>query len=133
MGGLASSCFARASYAELDPATTQSAHEPTFLLQKTYTIIMKYQLEYRGIANYYRLAYNMHTLHRLKWVMENSLTKTLAHKLKVSVAKIYERYRAELVVEGKKYKGLRVIVPRKDKEPLVATWGGISLAWDSQA
>ena len=28
MGGLALICFARASYAELDPGTTQSAHEP---------------------------------------------------------------------------------------------------------
>ncbi len=28
MGGLTLICFARASYVELDPATTQSAHEP---------------------------------------------------------------------------------------------------------
>jgi hypothetical protein len=28
MYGLALTCFARASYAELDPATTQSVHEP---------------------------------------------------------------------------------------------------------
>ena len=37
MGVLASSCFARASYAELDPATTQSAHEPyVFLVDRLF-------------------------------------------------------------------------------------------------
>jgi len=36
---------------------------------------MTYQLEYRGQANYYRLAYNLHTLNRLKWGMELSLTR----------------------------------------------------------
>jgi hypothetical protein len=30
MGGLTLICFARASYAELDPGTTQSVHEPLF-------------------------------------------------------------------------------------------------------
>jgi hypothetical protein len=34
MGALTSSCCARASYAELDPGTTQSAHEPLFDYQK---------------------------------------------------------------------------------------------------
>ena len=85
------------------------------------------------MANYYRLAYNLHTLNRLKWVMELSLTKTLAHKFKVTVRKVYERYGVELMVEGKKSKGLRASIPRKDKPPLVATWGGISLTWDIQA
>jgi len=40
-----------------------------------FTIIASYQLEYRGITNYYRLAYNMHILKKLRWVMEQSLTK----------------------------------------------------------
>ena len=111
----------------------KAIHRTELVHESDYTMLMTYQLEYRGLANYYRLAYNLHTLNRLKWVMEGSLTKTLAHKFKVSVSKIYERYRAELVVEGKKYKGLRVSIPRPDKEPLVATWGGISLAWDIQA
>jgi hypothetical protein len=34
MGGLTLICCARASYAELDPGTTQSAHEPLFGYQK---------------------------------------------------------------------------------------------------
>lgn len=65
--------------------------------------------------------------------MEKSLTKTLAHKLKISVKKVYDRYEAEIEVDGKPYKGLRVIKPREGKKPLVAEWGGIPLKWDIQA
>lgn len=110
-------------------------HRTELTLESDYTIVMTYQLEFRGTANYYRLAYNMHTLNKLRWVMETSLTKTLAHKLKVAVSKIYEKYKAELVVDGKRYKGLQVIVPKPDKskKPLVATWGGVSLSWDIKA
>lgn len=111
----------------------KAAHRPELLHESDYTIIFIYQLEYRGLANYYRLAYNMHTLSKLKWVMEVSLTKTLAHKYRVSVTKIREKYEAELVVNDKKYKGLQVSIPRQDKKPLVATWGGISLEWDNKA
>lgn len=110
----------------------KAIHRAELLQESDFTIIATYQLEFRGIANYYRLAYNLHTLNKLKYVMECSLTKTLAHKFSVSVTKVYEKYGAELTVEGKKYKGLRVTIPRQDKKPLVATWGGVSLAWDLQ-
>jgi hypothetical protein len=63
-----------------------------------YSIVLTYQLEFRGIANYYQLAYNMRTLAKLKWVMETSLTKTLASKHKISVSKVYEKYGAMLLV-----------------------------------
>ena len=108
-------------------------HRTELLNESDYTIVATYQLEFRGIANYYRLAYNLHTLHQLKWVMDQSLTKTLATKHHTSVQKIINKYKAEFVVEGRSYKGLRVTVPREGKEPLVATWGGIPLTWDIQA
>ena len=54
--------------------------------------------------------------------MEQSLTKTLATKHHTSVQKIMDKYKAELVVEGTTYKGLRVSVPREGKKPLVAMW-----------
>lgn len=108
-------------------------HRTELLNESDYTIIATYQLEFRGIANYYRLAYNLHTLQQLKWVMEQSLTKTLATKHHTSVQKIMNKYKAELVVEGTTYKGLRVTVPREGKKPLVATWGGIPLKWEKQA
>jgi len=108
-------------------------HRAELLNESDYTIVATYQLEYRGIVNYYRMAYNLHILHKLKWVMEISLAKTLARKHQISVAKIYRKYKATLDIQGKSYKGLQVTVPREGKKPLVATWGGIPLIWDVNA
>ena len=88
----------------------------------------RYQAEYRGFAQYYQLANDLHKLNRLKWIMEVSLTKTLASKLKISVNRVYEKYRTTLVVNQKPYQGLRVVMPREEKKPLVASWGGIPLS-----
>ena len=63
----------------------------------------------------------------LKWIMEQSLVKTLAAKLKLSVPKVYERFQAILLTNGKPYKGLQTIIQREGKKPLVAQWGGIPL------
>ncbi len=111
----------------------KTMHRAELTNESDYTILATYQLEYRGIVNYYRLAYNLHTLQHLKWVMDTSLTKTLAHKHKLSVSKVYNKYRAELNVNGIKYQGLQVVVPREGKNPLIATWGGIPLTWDVKA
>jgi len=108
-------------------------HRAELLNESDYTIIATYQLEYRGIVNYSRMAYNLHTLHQLKWVMEISLAKTLARKHQIAVAKVYRKYKANLDIQGKMYKGLQVTVPREGKKPLVATWGGIPLIWDVNA
>jgi group II intron reverse transcriptase/maturase len=111
----------------------KAVHRAELLNESDYTIIATYQLEYRGIVEYYRLAYNLHTLQLLKWIMEMSLTKTLASKHKTSVKKIYKKYQTELEVEGKKYKVLQATVTREGKKPLVALWGSIPLTWDIQA
>jgi group II intron reverse transcriptase/maturase len=108
-------------------------HRAELLNESDYTIIATYQLEYRGIVNYYRMAYNLHTLRKLKWVMEQSLTKTLAHKHKISVHQVYKKYQASLDIKGKGYKGLQVTISREGKKPLVATWGGVPLTWDTNA
>jgi hypothetical protein len=109
------------------------AHRAGLLNESDYTIITTYQLEYRGLVNYYQMAYNLHTLQKLKWIMETSLTKTLARKHQLSVRKVYGKYKANLEVDGKTYKGLQVTVPREGKKPLVASWGGIPLTWDVSA
>ena len=94
-----------------------------------FDIIVRYQQEYRGFAEYYQLAYNRSKrVDALQWVMEQSLTKTLAHKLKISVNQIYDRFGTTLLMDGKPYKGLQVKVERAGKPPLIADWGGISLA-----
>jgi hypothetical protein len=40
-----------------------------------FSIVAQFQAEYRGVAEYYKLAFNRHRLGRLHYVMERSLTK----------------------------------------------------------
>ncbi len=108
-------------------------HRTELLHESDYTIMATYQLEYRGIVNYYRHAYNLHRLHSLKNAMEGSLAKTLAAKHNTSVGSIYRQYRTQVEVDGKTYKALQVTIAREGKKPLVATWGGIPLKWDITA
>lgn len=98
-----------------------------------YSIVAQYQSEFRGFAEYYQLANDLHRLNSLKWIMEQSLAKTLATKLKVTVKKVHKKYGTTWTVEGKTHKGLQVIVPRKGKKPLIAKWGGIPLKRKLQA
>jgi hypothetical protein len=94
-----------------------------------YQIVRRYQEEFRGIAEYYQLAYNRHRLGLLRWVMERSLTKTLGHKNKISVNRVWNRYRATWRTQAGPRRGLQVTVERGEgKRPLVARWGGVSLA-----
>ena len=97
-----------------------------------FSIVAQFQQEFRGIAEYYRLAYNLHLLKRLKWIMERSLTKTLAHKLRISVKQVYRRFQTTIETDRGPRKVLRV-ERGGGKKPLVARWGGISLARDTEA
>ena len=58
--------------------------KPIHLTQRVnddaYSIVAQYQAEYRGIVQYYRMAYNLHTLGNLRRTMERSLVKTLVKK-----------------------------------------------------
>lgn len=85
-----------------------------------FSIIVGYQAEYRGVVNYYRLAYNLRELAYLHWVMETSLTKTLARKLRISVYKAYRRYVTWISTERGPRKVLREMVEREGRKPLVA-------------
>lgn len=108
-------------------------HQTGLITESDYTIVLTYQAIYRGIVNYYRMAYNLHKLNKLRWVMQTSLLKTLAIKFKTSVPQGEKKYKAKLEVEGKKYKILRVAIPRQDRKPLIALWGGIPLKWNIKA
>ena len=97
-----------------------------------FSIVAQFQAEFRGVAEYYRLAFNRHRLGQLKYVMERSLTKTLARKYRITVPQVYRRYHAVLDTEHGPRRGLQVTVHRDDgRPPLVAQWGGISLARDT--
>ena len=106
-------------------------HRPELLKDTVLTIVSTYQAEYRGLVEYYRLAHNLsQKLPRLRWIMERSLVKTLAAKLRIPGKQVYKRYQATIIVEGNPCRGLRVTKEREGKKPLVAEWGGISLRWN---
>jgi len=109
-------------------------HLPQRLNDDAYGIVSLYQAEYRGLVQYYRMAYNLHSLGLVKWVAEQSLTKTLANKLRTSRPEIYRRYRRDLLTLDRTYKVLMVTVDRgPTKKPLVAYFGGLSLRWQAKA
>lgn len=94
-----------------------------------FSIIVQFAQTYRGVANYYRLAYNLHRLDILRYTMERSLVQTLGSKLRLSTPRVYARFGATLETPLGPRKGLEVQVEREGKRPLVARWGGISLRW----
>ena len=102
---------------------------PELIHDSPFSIVAQYQREYRGIVEYYRLAYNLYQLDRLRWLMERSLTQTLAHKLRISVTGVYRRYRQIIDTDAGSTPVLQVTVEREGRQkPLVARWGGLSLA-----
>jgi len=110
------------------------AHRSELLHQSDFDIVTQYQSVYRGVVNFYRLAHNLRDIAHLHGIMQHSLTRTLAAKLRISVPEVYRRYRVEILGEdGTRRAGLEVQVPREGRPPLVAQWGGISLAWNIDA
>ena len=108
-------------------AHNKPIHRTEMLNDSVFSIMTHYQGVYRGIVEYYRLAHNVYGLNKLKWIMEQSLVKTLAAKLKISVHQVYERFRATIMTDEKAYKGLQTVIQREGKDPLIAQWGGIPL------
>lgn len=115
-----------------------SKGKPIHLTQRVnddpYRIIAQYQTEYTGVAQYYRLAYNLHSLIRLKWVAQRSLVKTLACKYKTTSPSIYRRFGAVITRQEGTYKVLQAVVGRgPNKKPMEAHFGGVPLRWNPQA
>jgi len=103
------------------------------LHDEPFSILVQFQQTFRGVANYYRLAYNLHRLDWLRYTMERSLVRTLGNKLRLSDPRVYRRFGAILPTPNGPRKGLEVRVERAGKSPLVAQWGGVSLRWQVDA
>jgi len=108
-------------------------HRKELTSDDAFSIIARYQSEYRGFVQYYQLAQNVSWLWKLHWIMRGSLLKTLAHKHKCSVTKIARKYQATVETEHGPMKCLEITVPRGGKKPLVARFGGIPLRRQSHA
>ncbi|HEM6594987.1 TPA: reverse transcriptase [Streptococcus suis] len=108
----------------------KAIHRNNLLHDDDFSIVQTYQQEYRGLVQYYILAQNLSWFSKVYWYMETSLLKTLAFKHKSSINKMLAKYKTTTTsTNGRTVPCLQVVVPREDKPPLVATWGGISLSY----
>ncbi|KAF1246934.1 reverse transcriptase/maturase family protein [Streptococcus agalactiae] len=108
----------------------KAIHRNNLLQDDDFSIVQTYQQEYRRLVQYYILAQNLSWFSKVYWYMETSLLKTLAFKHKSSINKMLAKYKTTTTsTNGRTVPCLQVVVPREDKPPLVATWGGISLSY----
>jgi group II intron reverse transcriptase/maturase len=99
----------------------------TLVNETDYTIVGSFGAEYRGIVQYYLLAGNVRRLHRLRWVMETSMLKTLAGKHGSSVSKMAARYKAKIQTSHGPRTCFEASMARDSRKELVARFGGIVL------
>jgi group II intron reverse transcriptase/maturase len=77
-----------------DWSRKQPWHKPAWVSRSDVEIILAYNAELRGVANYYSLAEDVkEKLSPLAWMWTGSLLKTLAAKHKTTVRKISQRLR----------------------------------------
>lgn len=98
-----------------------------------YNIVARYGAEYRGIVQYYLLAGDVFRLHRLRWVMETSMLKTLASKHRSSVTKMAAKHKAKIVTPHGPRTRFEARIEREGSTALVAWFGGIPLKRQKQA
>jgi hypothetical protein len=100
----------------------KTIHRAELLADTDYTILQRYQAVLAGIYNFYCMASNVsQRMQAVKWILQTSLLKTLASKYRVRVSKAHARYK----VADANPAAYRVVIERPDKEPLIATFGGI--------
>ena len=104
------------------------AHRAELSNDDDFTIVSRYQSEFRGVVQYYLLAQNVAHFGKLQRVMQESLAKTLANKHKISCRKVIRRYLSTVETEHGQRACLKAVVQRGEgKRPLTAQFGGIPL------
>ena len=112
----------------------QPADRPVLTHDEDYSIVDRYQAEFRGVVQYYLMAHNVSHFGRLQWVMEWSLAKTLANKHKTTCQKVFRRYKSTVHTQHGPRVCLQVVKEQGEgKRPLVARFGGIPLKRRRQA
>ena len=115
-------------------ANGKPVHRSVLIHDDDFTIMSRYQAEFRGVVQYYLLALNVSHFGKLQWVMGQSLAKTLAAKHKTSTRKIVRRFKSTVQTEHGERACLKVEIQRDNgKRPLVAQFGGIPLKRKRQA
>ena len=104
------------------------AHRPGLLEDSDFSIVARYQAEFKGVVNYYLPAQNVSWFHTLHWVMQTSLLKTLAFKHKTRMRAIAKKYKATVHTPDGVLKCLEVQEDRGGgKKPLIARFGGFPI------
>jgi group II intron reverse transcriptase/maturase len=76
--------------------TTDARHKQELTRNSDTEIVLAYNAELRGLANYYALALGVRRqMNKLAYVWQTSLFKTLAHKHKTSVTKMAKRLKTD--------------------------------------
>jgi len=106
-------------------------HRAELLASSDHDIVTIYAMEFQGLVNYYTLAHDVaKKLYPVKWMYQQSLVKTIAHKHKRHMGWVYRKYKR------KTEEGITAIVvetPREGKKPLMAKFGAKSIHHDKQA
>jgi group II intron reverse transcriptase/maturase len=95
--------------------------------ESDYNIVARFGAEYRGVAQYYLLAGDVFRLHRLRWIMETSMLKTLARKHRSTVSKMAARHKAKVQTPYGLRTRFEASAGRTGRASLVAWFGGIPL------
>jgi hypothetical protein len=106
---------------------------PHLMNLDNHLLISTYGAEYRGFVQYYLLAGDVWRLHRLHWVMQTSMLKTLAAKHRSTVTKMAGTYRTVISTPHGPRTCMTATVERKGRKPLVARFGGIPLKRQKKA
>ena len=106
-------------------------HRTELLNNSDYDIVLTYNLEFQGLANYYALAHDVaKKLYPVKWIYLQSLVKTLAAKHKQKATWVYKKYYHKL---KNGLKAIVVTIEREDKAPLVTRFGAKPIHFDRNA
>ncbi len=106
-------------------------HRTELLYRSDYDIVWTYAVEFQGLVNYYCMAHDVAAkLYKLKWVMLQSLVKTLAVKHKERPTRVYRNHSR---VQSNGIRALVVEVPREGREPLVVKFGDKPIRFDKWA
>jgi group II intron reverse transcriptase/maturase len=100
--------------------------ERALLDESVAEIIKQYQARFRGLAEYYKFAVDRHRLGGLRGVMQEAMVKTIAHKKKMTVRQVYQKYKDEKIINGRTYKILAETV-ETERGVYRFEWGGIPL------
>lgn len=85
-------------------SNNKAIHISNRIYKPIYEIIQLFRDDFERFAQYYMFAKNQRDLGTIKWILQTSLLKTIAAKLKSTCNKVYKKYNDTIDVNGQQYK-----------------------------